>query len=353
MDQKTTMKYAGSMQQLAYVRPIAFTEGRAAMHAFAVKNGCLSFTVMADKCLDIGELSYKGMNFNFLSKPGLNGRNPFDTRGNEAQRSIMGGLFFTAGLENVCAPCRENGREYPMHGRMRTTPAEHVGSDAVWDGDDYVISVCGEMREAELFGENMVLRRRIETRLGEKSVTVWDEFENQSFQKEPMMLLYHCNMGFPLLDENCHIVLPTKKVTPRDDISRKYLDTWDRMEPPKDQEEERVYLHDLASDPQGNTAAALLNTQKRIGLKIEWNRRYLPYFMQWKSIASGDYVMGFEPSNSSVYGRPYHTERHTLHHLAPFQKETTGLKFTVLDGPEELVGAKKEIERLREGASIS
>lgn len=57
-----------------------------------------------------------------------------------------------------------------MHGRMRTTPAEHAGADAYFDGDEYVISVKGEMREAELFGENMVLRRTIETRLGFNSI---------------------------------------------------------------------------------------------------------------------------------------------------------------------------------------
>ena len=75
--------------------------------------------------MDIASLEYKGMNLNFTSKPGLNGRNPFDTHGEEALRSIMGGLFFTCGLENICAPCTTDGKDYPMHGRMRTTPAEH------------------------------------------------------------------------------------------------------------------------------------------------------------------------------------------------------------------------------------
>lgn len=59
----------------------------------------------------------------FLAKPGLEGRNQYDTNGEEALRSIMGGLFFTCGLENICAPCTVEGKDYPMHGRMRTTPA--------------------------------------------------------------------------------------------------------------------------------------------------------------------------------------------------------------------------------------
>ena len=101
------------MQQLAYVRGITVNEGRANMlRASEVVNGAMSYLVMEDKCLDIGTLNYRGENLIFLSKPGLNGRNPFDTNGLEAQRSIMGGLFFTCGFENICAPYGK----YPMHG---------------------------------------------------------------------------------------------------------------------------------------------------------------------------------------------------------------------------------------------
>ena len=110
MTKQEFMKYTGSLQQLAYVRPMHYMEGRAkGMRAYEVKCGNLSFHVMADKCLDISDFSYKGMNLTFLSKPGLTGRAHYDTNGEEARRSIMGGLFFTCGLENICAPCHIEG----------------------------------------------------------------------------------------------------------------------------------------------------------------------------------------------------------------------------------------------------
>ena len=66
------MRYAGSMQQAAYIRPVTYAEGRAGgLRAYDVKNGKMSFRVLADKCLDVGEFSYGGVNMNFLSKPGL------------------------------------------------------------------------------------------------------------------------------------------------------------------------------------------------------------------------------------------------------------------------------------------
>lgn len=347
MKKQELLKRVGSMQQLAYIRPVEYTQGRAkGLQAFEVKNGPLTYRVLADKCLDVGEFTYKGVNFNFLSKPGLQGRNHYDTNGDEALRSIMGGLFFTAGLENICAPCTVDGKDYPMHGRIRTTPGENLSADACWEDDTYVLRTAGEMREAELFGENMVLRRKIETRYGEKSITITDEIENQSFREEPLMLLYHINMGYPFLDEGTQILVPTRSVTARDETTKGHEDRWNVMDAPKDNEPEYVFIHEPIANEQGNVVACVINENLGLGLRLEYSARNLPRFMEWKSTASGDYVVGLEPSNSSVYGRPYHEAQGDLHHLAPFAKETNVLTFTVLDGAAEIAAAREEIARL-------
>lgn len=349
MDRKELLRYVGSMQQLVSVRPVLYREGRAqGLQAYEVKNAQLSFTVMTDKCLDIAEVNWRGYNISFLSKPGLAGRNHYDTNGEEAQRSIMGGMLFTCGLENICAPCSVNGKEYPMHGRMRTTPAEHVGADITWtQGDDSQceINISGEMREAELFGENMILRRSIKTTYQVPEIRIKDCITNEGFREEPMMLLYHFNVGYPLLSEMCEIVLPTKEVIPRDAAAAQHEQAWGRMEKPADNEPEYVFLHRLASDKDGNTFAAVINEQLGIGVKLQFNQKYLPYFMQWKSIASGDYVIGLEPANSSVLGKKYHLQRGDLHTLSPFETEEIELRLTFLAG-EELKKVKQEAAQL-------
>lgn len=348
MKKEEILRRLGSMQQAASVRPVVFEEGRSeGMKALLVRNGALKFQVLADKGMDLGEVSYRGINVSFLAKPGLMGRNHFDTHGAEAQRSIMGGMMFTAGLENICPPCVSEGKEYPMHGRIRTTPAEHVCSDAVWKDEEYVITVSGEMREAELFGENMVLRRKITTAYPGKSIVVEDVIENQSFREEPMMLLYHCNVGWPLLGEDCEIVIPTKNVIPRDQEAAPYTDAWNRMEAPRDNEPEYVFLHEMAADENGDTFAAVINPALNIGLKLSFNIRELPYFMQWKSRASGDYVVGLEPANSSVYGRLYHEKRGDLHRMASQTRERKRLTFTFLEDGE-LMEVKEQARRLME-----
>ncbi len=343
---KDLFKYTGSLQQLVYARPVTFEEGRIKGNsAIEVKCGDLFFHVMVDKCLDISDLSYKGMNLTFLSKPGLTGRNHYDTNGGEAQRSIMGGLFFTCGYENIGAPCQFEGKDLPMHGRMRSTPAEHVSADVVECGDTVKVVIKGEIREAELFGENLVLRRTISCVLGENTITVEDEVENQSFREEPLMLMYHCNAGYPLLDENVVVTLPVQNTVGRNEWSDAHLDRWNLMEAPKDNEPEYVFIHEMKKT-QGLTPAMLANPVKETALLIEYDGSNLPYFMHWKSVASGDYVVGLEPSNSLVHGRLYHEEKKDLHKLGAFEKENFTLKFTVLSGKEEIEAQAKRIQEI-------
>ena len=342
---KDLMRYSGSLQQIAYVRPIIYYEGRSkGLKAYDVKNGKMSFRVLADKCLDVSEFSYAGINMSFLSKPGLQGLAHYDTNGAEAQRSIMGGFFFTAGLENICAPCNINGVDYPMHGRIRTTPAEHLSSDAFWENDEYKIKISGEMREAALFGENLVLRRSIETKYGSKSFVLTDEFENEAFRDEVLMLLYHINIGWPFLDEHTKIYIPTSKITPRNSDAEGHEENYNVMDAPKDNEPEYVFIHDIKADKNKDTEVIAVNTKLKLGLKIAWNTKYLPYFMQWKSTASGDYVIGLEPANSLVHGRVWHEEHGNIHKIAPFTKEKNILVFTILDGEEEIKEAVTAFE---------
>ena len=208
------------------------------------------------------------------------------------------------------------------------------------------------MREAALFGENMVLRRSISTTYGSKTFTVTDEFENEGYRDEPLMLLYHINMGYPFLDENTRLYIPTAKVTARDKDGEGHEADYDKMDPPKDNEPEYVFIHDMQSDADGDTQVLVVNEPLGIGLRISYNMKYLPYFMEWKSTASGDYVIGLEPANSSVYGRPYHEERGTVHKLAPFAKEKNVLDFTILDGQAEIQEAIREFHKMQQGVLV-
>ena len=348
MERSDILGRVGSMQQLAYARRIRYEEGRAAgMRAIEVKNGDVRFVAMEDKALDVSEFEYRGVSLGFLSKPGLNGRNPFDTLSDDVARSIMGGMFFTCGFENIGAPYTDaEGKRYPLHGRIRTSPAEHVRADAGWEGDDYAVTLSGEMREAELFGENLVLRRTVSSRLGEASIAVADEVVNEGFTPQPMMFMYHCNVGWPLLAPGAEIVIPSLEAEPRNETTAADTTPWSSVEEPRPGIEESVYIHAPAAADDGSTFAAVVNDELGLALVVEFSARELPYLMEWKSMASGDYVVGLEPANSSVHGRGYHEQRGDLHHLPAQASETKHLRFTVLNAPEDISALRRRRDDL-------
>ena len=332
MVKRDLMKKLGSMQQVAYIRKVRFEEGRAGnMKAIEVKNGPISYTMMEDKCLDICQLAYNGIGLNFLSKPGLQGRCHYDTNGQEAQRSIMGGLMFTCGTDNVGVPNEVDGTAYPMHGRLRSTPAEHVCADSYWDGDEYKIVASGEMRQSMLFGENIVLRRTIETHLGSNIIHIHDEVENQAYIDTPLMFLYHCNIGYPLLDENSKIIIPASKSFLKGNEKKETQEEWNKVTEPVDNLPEQVFYHELSSDKENKTHVAIINEELELGIMLRFNKEQLPCFAQWKSMASGDYVIGLEPSNCHVEGRGAEKKRKTLRMLAPFEKVNFDLEIVILD----------------------
>lgn len=326
------LRKCGSMEQIAYARRIQFQEGRAAgLQAVEVKAGVLRYLIALDKCMDIAEASYEGVNLNFLSRQGLQNRQPYDTHGIEAQRSIMGGLFFTCGTDNVGTPEEEKG--LPMHGTLRSTPASQVGIDTFWKDEKYHIAVRGQMRQAALFGENILLKRTIETTMDMQgradAIRVHDVFMNEACTKAPFMLLYHCNLGYPLLDSGCHIDIPTSQTVLRGENTATDL-PWQMVDEPKEGIMEQVFFHQAKADPLGRVTVRMYNEKLGKGLAIIYRQDQLPRLTQWKSMAAGDYVVGIEPCNCHVNGQTWEREHGSLMYIMPGEQKETELEFHIL-----------------------
>ena len=63
-------------------------------------------------------------------------------------------------------------------------------------------------REAE-----QMIRRRIEARVGERRFRIRDVVENVGHTRVSHMLLYHCNAGFPVVDEGAELLVPSRATT--------------------------------------------------------------------------------------------------------------------------------------------
>lgn len=342
MKKEDMLRLCGSMEQLAGVRRIEYQDGRAAgLRCAAVKNGPLEYELMLDKSLDPAFITYKGINLSFLTKPGLQGRSAYDTAGEEAVRSIMGGAMFTCGLDHIHGFREVEGTLYPTHGRMRTTPAEKVCMDAAFQEDQYRIRVSAEMRQARIFGENMVLRRTVETIYGTNEIIFRDEIENQAFEPEPFCFLYHCNFGYPLLAPGSRVLLPAAAIQPRDEAAKAGIEKRCVMEDALDGAAEQVFLLTPAADEKGNTFGALINDELQLALCIRFNVGQIPYVTQWKSRASGDYAMAVEPTNAGFAGRAGKCRM-----LQPLEKHVNEFRFCIIEGRENIQLLESEYDKI-------
>lgn len=348
-ERRELLKKVGNMAQLAYIKPFEYSAGKArGVKAFDVSNGTgLDFTVLESKCMDIVGMKYKGINLNYLPKSGIVSPALTDMNGTEFMKSISGGMLYTCGLLNVGTPCVDEGISQVFHGRMKNTPAENVNTTCNWEENDYILRLSGEMREAAIFNENLVLKRTITAKSGATSVNIRDEVENQGFEEQEMMLLYHINIGYPVLYEGARLVIPSLDVKARDDISYTGIDEYEKITCPVDGFTEHVFIHKTACDSAGMTGAAVINDELGIGVYIRYNSRELPNLIQWKSMRSGDYAMGIMPSTCFVSGRVYEREHGPLKKVVPFEKAHFDVKIGVLDGAQDIKEFEQFIKSLK------
>ena len=342
MRQEELYRLCGSMEQLVAARPVEFRDGKAdGLKGILVQNGPLETFLMESKCLDPAWLRYKGINLSYLSKPGLQGKTPLETDPQQSGRSMMIGCLMTCGFENLHGDIVLDGKYYPAHGRIRSTAAEKVGVDADFTENGYEVTVRGEVREAELFGENMLLRRTVRTALGKAALEFEDIIENQAFRPEPLCFLYHLNFGYPFLVPGARVILPSVECTPRDADAQAGLANWNTMGTPVDNKPEQVFLHRCAADARGNTFGALVNDEMELAVCMRWNVNQIPMVTQWKSEGSGDYVMALEPCNTDFGQRP---NAGTI--LKPFESYKNSFTIEVLEGCAAIAALEQEAANL-------
>lgn len=342
------LKYVGDFTQVFGSKEYTLNSGKAqGVKAVDVKNGSgLEFTVLPDRCMDIAWLSYKGSNLSYISKTGVVAPQYYNDMGINWLRSFFAGFLTTCGLRNVGTPCTDDGEALGLHGRISSTPAENVSSSTEWENGKPIIKVKGKMREARLFGENIVLEREIICKVGENKLTIEDKIENYGFRKEPLMLLYHFNLGYPLLDENAVLIAPINKTQPRDAEAENGTAFFNIFQKPTPEYNEQVFFHDLKTDHVGKTCVALINEKLGLGVAIRFNKNQLFNLAEWKMMGEGEYVLGIEPCNCYGGGREDLRAKGLLEHMKPGEVRTFNLEIEVLDGDKQFRAVKNEISNL-------
>ncbi len=327
-------RHIGHLSQIAGVRLMELREGvEAGVRIAEVRSGSgLRFQITLDRGMDISLAEYKGNALAWRSPNGDVHPAHYDPRGLEWLRSFPGGLVTGCGLTHAGAPCMDDGEELGLHGRLSNTPASGVETKTVWIDDHCVFRVSGSLRENKLFGVNLVLHRDIETELGSSTFTIKDIVKNEGFRRSPLMLLYHANLGWPMVDEGAGLLLNERSMVPRDDEAKKGVATATKIPSPEPGYKEQVFFHDLIAGNDGLASALLANRRLQLGLFVQYRQRELPKFTEWKMMGEGEYVLGMEPANCWVQGRAKERERGTLQFLEPGEEREFLVHIGVLDG---------------------
>lgn len=316
------MAYVGDLAQVAGVKLGEWSDGaERGVRTAEVRTGSgLEFTVLLDRGMDIGPAFYRGMPLAWISPTGFGHPGFFEPEGAGWLRTFGGGLLTGCGLTYVGAPNVDEGEALGLHGRLSMLPASHVRTNEKWAGDECTLSVKGEVRQARLFGENLRLARRISAGLGQSTITVHDVVENLADVTTPLMIVYHMNIGFPMLDETSYLVAEPRSTRARDEFAAPGINDWMRFQLPTSGYHEQAFYHDLPAGPDGWAAITLVNPTRRLSLTVRYDGSTLTNLIEWKQMGRGEYVLGLEPSNCTVDGRSKERARGTLPFIEPGQR---------------------------------
>ena len=345
MNKRQLLRYIGDYSQMFGIKEYTLAGGKAkGVRAFDIHNGTgLEFTVLADRCLDIGRLTFKGVNCSYLSKSGIVAPEYFDGSDRAFFHNFYGGFLTTCGLRNVGNSSTDNGEFFSLHGQISNIPGEEICASTVWDGDIPVMTISGQMREARFFGENLLLKRKISCVYGENRIIMHSCVENMGFKRESLMLLFHFNIGYPLLDEDAMLVLPSGTIVPRDPEAAKGVHSWQHMQPPTHNYAEQVFYHDLKTDADGNTCVAIINHRLALGIAFHFSKKQFLNFAQWKQMGEGEYVLGIEPCNCYVGGRLDPRNKDIMEYLEPGESKNFDVEIEFITGSNQIQTLEEQI----------
>lgn len=285
------LRRAGSLAQLARIDASVDDDGpsRGARRLRIVSGGGLEVEVHPDRCLDLGHVTFEGVPLAWVGPAGIVSPGPAET----FAAHFGGGLLTTCGLEYYGPLVQDGETTLPQHGSIRRSGARletvHV--------DEVSARVVGTVRQTTLFGDDLVLTRRIDAPVGRAEVTVTDTVRNAADHPRRHMLLYHLNLGWPLLDDGVGVALSPTQTVGIDERAAAEVDAWDQVGPPAAGYLERVYRHD------GNDGHARV-TNHRLGIRldIDYSAATLPHLFEWKMLGEGTYVLGLEPATHPAMG---------------------------------------------------
>jgi hypothetical protein len=324
--------------------------GRGSRIAWINTGTGLRYKVAIDRCLDIVDAFYNQHSLAWLSHGGLTVPRPDTYHGIEWLYTFAGGILTTCGLTHMGGPESDSKGQRGLHGRISNTPAmieSIIQPDPAAGRMD--MSITAVIKESGVFEPHLELRRTITSTLGQAAVRIHDEVINRGNTPCPHMILYHCNFGWPLVDEGVDIVYKGdcgSRGNNSDDNLFNEKHNYKKCSKPLDSHKgfgESCGFIDVKPDKKGMCQIGLANRKLPLALVMRYSKKQLPCLTNWQHWGPNEYVCALEPGTNPPIGQNKAREQKELIVLKPNEKRTYQLEMSVLS----------ELSQIREFVKIS
>ncbi len=242
--------------------------------------------------------------------------------------------------------------EITLHGRIANIPAHRV-TLALDSNGPGSITLTGEMDEATLFGPQLRLTSAITLAPGSARFEIMDQVQNLSSRPGELQLLYHTNIGPPVLEGGASFLAPIKTVAPRDGRAAEDIASYQSYLPPTPGYTEQAYFFELIADDSGMVPALLHNAAGDLGFLIEFEQASLPCFTLWKCTQpeSDGYVTGLEPGTNYPNFKSHERKAGRVVTLEPGEIWSARLVIELLDSAEQVSSMVEKLASLQSGTS--
>ncbi len=298
----------------------------------------LRYKVVIDRAMDIAEAFYNQHSLVWLSYLGVTPPQPFSHHGMDWLKTFGGGLLTTCGLSHVGGPETDAQGELGLHGLISNMPAaieSIIQPDPV--NGRMEMSITGRIRQTQIFGPSLELKRTISGTIGQATIHIHDEVVNLGNTPTPHMLLYHFNFGWPLVNEGTDILWKGSWESSVGDRKNKiFKEGNDFRKCPAPLEEhsaggEEVAFIDAVPDSDGRCICGLHNRKLGIAMALRFKKEQLPWLTNWQHWGKGEYVTGLEPGTNPPTGQAKARQQNQLIHLSPGERRKYDLELEVLD----------------------
>lgn len=335
----------GNVHQIGGIETAVLDNGpaRGSRIAWVNTGSGLRYKVAIDRCLDIVDTFYNQHSLAWLSHGDLIAPRPDANSGMEWLYTFAGGCLTTCGLTHVGGPESDDKEARGLHGRISNIPAT---LESIIQPNPAIgkmeMSLTAVMKESGVFGTQLELHRTITSTLGQPSIKIGDTVTNCSNMPSPHMILYHCNFGWPLVDEGTDIVYRGTCQSRGMDFDNEIFNEkhdYKRCQKPLPSHKgsgESCGFVDVQPNAEGICHIGIVNSKRNLALTMKYPKQQLPHLANWQHWGPGEYVCALEPGTNPPTGQNKARELNQLIILEPGETRKYELEISILSDTEQI-----------------